>query len=92
MIPPDAVAAAREEFELCDVWPEHWDAVQVFCACDTQWIVLLGLGGLYYQGLDYQRVAGVARDWFGLVLTRALLAQIRVMEHEAKQILNAHND
>lgn len=92
LIPPDAVAAAREEFEHCDVWPEHWDAAQVFCACDSQWTALLGWRGLYYQGLDYQKVASVARDWFGLTLTKRLLDQIRVMEHEARQILNAQTD
>jgi hypothetical protein len=82
------VADAQEEFEHCDVWPENWDAAEVFCRCDSQWIVLLGLGGLYYQGLDYQRVTCVARDWLGVTPTRQLLDQIRVMEHEAKKILN----
>ncbi len=82
------MADARDEFEHCDVWPECWDAVQVFCACDSQWTTLLGWGGLYYQGLDYHKVGSVARDWFGLTLTRELLAQIRVMEHEGKKILN----
>jgi len=80
-----ADAQREEDFE---VWPENWDAVEIFRACDTQWTVLLGLGGLYYEGLDYTRVAGVARDWLGVPLTRDLLARIRVMESEGKKLLN----
>lgn len=86
------MAAASDEFEHCEVWPENWDAVQVFCACDSQWTTLLGWGALYYQGLDYAKVASVARDWCGLPLSRELLARIRVMEAEAKQILNEQTD
>lgn len=89
LIPPEAVAdAQREAAEDFEVWPENWDAVEIFRACDTQWNVLLGLGGLYYEGLDYERVAVVARDWMGLPLTRDLLARIRVLENEGKKILN----
>jgi hypothetical protein len=70
------------------VWPEHWDAVELFRHCATQWTVHLGLGGLYYQGLDYERVASVAREWFEMTPTRKLLWQVRVMEDEARKILN----
>lgn len=79
---------ARREFEEFEVWPENWDAVQIFRQCDTQWTVLIGWATLYYEGLDYQKAASVARDWCGIALTPELLTQIRVMENEAKKILN----
>jgi hypothetical protein len=81
--------ARRGSSEDFEVWPEHWDAVEVFRSCDTQWTLHLGaLGGLFYQGLDYRKVASVARDWFGIEPKKELLAQIRVMEDEARKILN----
>lgn len=79
---------ARDEFEDFDVWPENWNAVDVFQQCGTQWTVLVGMGGVFHEGLDYRKVACVAREWCGLELSRELLAQIRVMEHEAKKFLN----
>ena len=79
---------SQDEFDWFDVWPENWDAVDVFMQCDTQWTVLVGFGGVHHEGLDYRKVASVARDWCGLELSRDLLGQIRVMENEAKQILN----
>lgn len=44
--------------ESCGVWPEHWPALQLFLAVQTQWRVALGMGGAHYQGLDYAAVYG----------------------------------
>ncbi len=86
-MPDEAVAAARDEMEF-ELWPEHQKAYEVFTTCDTQWVVLLGIGAVYYQALDYARVGQIAREWLGIELTRELLLQLRVMEDEGKQILN----
>jgi hypothetical protein len=82
------VAAAQRQAQEVEIWPEHAEAVQLFKACDTQWTVHLGLGGLYYQGLDFQKAASIARDWLDIKPTRTLLAQLAILQDEAKQILN----
>jgi hypothetical protein len=73
---------------VLEVWPEQWDAVRLFKACETQWSVLLGMGGAYYQGLDMARVEPV-RDWLGIAKSEELLWQLNVMANEAKKYLNA---
>ena len=88
LIPPEAVAEARQAAEEFEVWPEHVDAVRLFQACDTQWIVHLGLGGLYYQGLDFGRAASIARDWLGIRPSQTLLAQLAILQDEALPLLN----
>jgi hypothetical protein len=82
------VADAAEEAEPLEVWPEHWDAVRLFEACDAQWSVHVGMGGLYYQGLDMTKVDTV-REWLGIEKSAQLLGQLRVMASEAKKFLNA---
>jgi hypothetical protein len=87
LVPPSAVQAEAAEAD-CEVWPEHWDAAQLFQACGSYWTLHLGMGGLYYQGLDISKVGKVARDWFGLALTKDLFWQLRIMEAEALPLLN----
>lgn len=37
-----------------DVWPEHWPAVQLFIAAQTQWAVgMSGVVGLRYEALPF---------------------------------------
>jgi hypothetical protein len=81
------VADAQQESEPLEVWPEHWDAVRLFQACDSQWTVLLGMGGLYYQGLDMSKVE-IVRGWLQIEPSADLLGQLRVMTNEAKKYLN----
>ncbi|WP_024328862.1 MULTISPECIES: DUF1799 domain-containing protein [unclassified Thioalkalivibrio] len=53
---PELKAALRqreERDEPIDVWPENWDAVEVFLRCQTQWRVgMAGATGLDYAGVD----------------------------------------
>jgi hypothetical protein len=70
------------------VWPEHWDAARLFQACNDQWIVLAGMGGVYYQGLDFAQV-GEVLGWLGIEKSEPLFWQLRVMTSEARQLLNA---
>lgn len=47
--------------EALGIWPENWDALCAFLACETQWRVATGLGGTRYLGLDYTAVDVVMR-------------------------------
>jgi hypothetical protein len=69
------------------VWPEHWDAVRLFQACDTQWVVLMGMTKLHFHGLDMTKV-DIVRGWLGIERSEELLWQLRVMTVEAKKYLN----
>ena len=80
--------AALEEAGDGEVWPEHADAVTLFEACSTQWTVHLAMGGLYYQSIDFQRAAAIARDWLGIEPSRTLLHQLAILQDEARLILN----
>lgn len=43
-----------------EVWPEHWQAFEVFCAMQTQWrIGSAGMGGSVPTGLDYHAMSAV---------------------------------
>lgn len=87
LIPPEAVEESRgqEDFE---VWPENWDAVRLFVACGTQWIVHLGLRGLYFQGMDFGRAGSIAREWLHMEVSEALFWQLRTLEDEIKSLVN----
>ncbi|MBX3588853.1 MAG: DUF1799 domain-containing protein [Ramlibacter sp.] len=61
--------------------------MQLFMSSATQWVVLVGMGGVHYQGLDYSKVRAVA-DWMGLTPGKELLWQLRVLEDEARGVLN----
>jgi hypothetical protein len=86
-LPSEAQADAEDDGEL-EVWPEHWNAVRIFEASQTQWSVLVGMGGIFFQGLDMARVE-LVREWLGIEKSEALLLQLRVMAEEAKKYLNA---
>jgi hypothetical protein len=73
-VPDDAVV---------DVWPENWQAVQVFAACGTQWTVgMAGSTGLRYEALPFVfEMSGVDRaQW------PELFDQIRACEAEALKL------
>ena len=50
-----AIGLRREDVEdtsVCEVWPENWEAVQIFNRCHTQWNTANG----YCFGLNYEFV------------------------------------
>ena len=50
-----AIGLRREDVEdtsVCEVWPENWEAFQIFARCQTQWNTANG----YYVGLNYEFV------------------------------------
>ncbi|WP_083633040.1 DUF1799 domain-containing protein [Chromohalobacter japonicus] len=36
-----------------ELWAEHREAFETFCACATQWHVIAGMDGAVHQGIDY---------------------------------------
>ena len=70
--------------ERFGVWPENWESVTVFAACWSQWhIVPIGMGGVWYEGLDHSKV----RDTMAMMHVKndkQVLEDLRVMEAEAR--------
>lgn len=66
--------------EPCEVWAEHWPAVRMFAALQTQW--LHGLAGR--TGLNYTALPVVARMLgVGPRAQRLAFGHLQVMEAEA---------
>ena len=66
--------------EQIEVWPENWQAFQLFCVMQTQWNVGMGgRTGLRYEAL-YPLIDRHAKDeeqW------KALFDELRTMEYAA---------
>ncbi|KLN57618.1 DUF1799 domain-containing protein [Variovorax paradoxus] len=73
-----------------ELWPEHLDAYEVFFACRRQWRVEVGMGGAYFQGLDFSAVDVVMKH-LGIPRKRQreVFLQVQVMEDEGVKVLNA---
>ena len=62
--------------------------MNAFCAIFSQWrIVALASGRMFYSGLDYAG-ARAGLEASGIAVTQQLWAGIRIMEIEAKRVLN----
>ncbi|HRD90963.1 MAG TPA: DUF1799 domain-containing protein [Accumulibacter sp.] len=74
-----------DDGEGCEVWPEHWQAVEVFAALQTQWAVG-GMGGVI--GLRYEVLPTVC-DLLGVKKRRRreLFDALRLMESAALEVL-----
>ncbi|WP_035573005.1 DUF1799 domain-containing protein [Halomonas halocynthiae] len=76
--------------DVCEVWQEHTEALDVFLACRTQWRIIAGMSGAHHQGLDYTALESVMR------MKRVedpdeTLAQIQHIEAGALEALNNIN-
>ncbi|XNS32350.1 DUF1799 domain-containing protein [Halomonas cupida] len=70
------------------VWPEHWRALQVFLDCGTQWRLMpVGMGGVFFQGLDYSALEAVMR-MHAVDDTAAMLRQVQAIERGALEVIN----
>ncbi|WP_187776098.1 DUF1799 domain-containing protein [Salinicola corii] len=77
------------EPETCDCWPEHWDALQVFLACGTQWRTIAGAKSIIYQALDYTAVYGHPRyARLDYDEQERRLAQVQEIERGALEVIN----
>lgn len=97
-------AAAPEAAELADfglkwegevvdtdvgIWPENWQAWEVFAAMATQWRVSVGMSGAIHHGLDYAALPVVEQRVGVKKRQRAdTFARLRVMESAAREELN----
>ena len=71
------------------VWPENWQALQVFLAMGTQWKVSAGMNGMIWTGLDYIALPIVeARMGVRRAASAELFTRLRIMESAARQELN----
>jgi len=73
----------------CEVWPENWNALLLFLACQTQWEISIGMGGAHYMPA---RSVNVELEYRWLKLERAktatVIAQYRDIERHAMSICN----
>lgn len=70
-----------------EIWPEHLQAWEVYSTCDNQWRVITGIGGVHYQGLELSSVT-TAMELCGVEDRRGCIAQVRVIEGGAREVLN----
>jgi hypothetical protein len=67
----------------CDVWPEHWESLDVFLLCQEQWISV----GEMFIGLDLDRVLQAAR-MCRIKDLRQLWEDVQVISQRAASLLN----
>lgn len=77
--------------KILRVHPENWKAFEIFDACHTQWRLVVGMGGVVYQGLDYSSVTAVIQA-FSVKDHRKIFNQIRALEAGALSVLNERKD
>jgi hypothetical protein len=73
------------------VHPSNWKAYEVFEACETQWRIVAGMSGVFYQGIDYPSVMSVIDAW-RVKKRRKVFNQVRLIEMGARSVLNEQQD
>lgn len=73
----------RPEPEDCEVWPQHWQTLELFLLCDDQWRV----AGEAFIGLDLGVVLQVA-DAYAVKNKRQLLEDVQVIARRAAELMN----
>jgi len=83
----EAFGFSPDDFEIeIEVWPDNWNAFEVFAALQTQWRSgMSGPTGLDYTALDpVMRLQGIKkRD------RQEVFAGVRVMEIAALEVMRA---
>jgi len=72
-----------EEPDQFEVWPENWDAIEMWCRVQTQWRTSAG-GAI---GLDYGALSWLFK-MYAVEDPRALLEDLQVMEGAALAAMN----
>jgi hypothetical protein len=77
-------APVKEEDRDLEIWPENWEAVEVFVAMATQWrhSSLGGVVGLDYVALNTVMGILAVRD------VKDVFYCVRIMESEALTVIN----
>jgi len=72
-----------------EIWPENWQALQVFLGMATQWRVSMGMSGMIWSGLDYNALP-IVEDRLGVAadLRADTFNRLRIMEAAARRALN----
>lgn len=84
----------RDRAAVFEVWPENWRAFELFDALESQWIIVAGAGGVFYQGINYSALDHVERRMppapgDDVPEPRELFAQLRLLEREARHHRNS---
>lgn len=79
----------QTEPEKTEIWAEHIEAFELFAACSSQWRIVAGMSGVFYQGLDAAALAATM-DMLGIEQghRRERLQQVRQIEAGALELLN----
>jgi hypothetical protein len=89
----DAIAQ-RNRQAVFRVWPEHWHALIVLQAMQTQWRAVAGMSRVLWTGMDYAALPVVVKAISQAVPRRhrqkpaVLLRQLRIMEAAEMNIRN----
>jgi hypothetical protein len=82
-----SLPAEQVDPEPIEIWAEHAEAFDVFCACGGQWRIVAGMAGAFYQGLDAAALAATM-DMLGVEDRRRCLHQVQQIEAGALEVLN----
>lgn len=77
--PASVIKAAldRKGRSECLVFEDCWQSVMVFLTLGSQWRMVAGMGGAFYQGLDYTaiepclRLMGIPKEKWSLIFGQA---------------------
>lgn len=77
------------EPKKAEIWAEHLEAFELFSACSSQWRIVAGMAGAYYQGLDASAVLATMH-MLGVKQEdqRERLQQLLYIESGALEVLN----
>jgi hypothetical protein len=69
--------------------PENWASLLCFLKCSTQWEIIAGFGGSFYQGLKYPSV-NIVLDRSGLESEEQnqIFADIQTIERGVLEVIN----
>lgn len=81
--------SGQADVEVIDVWPDNWLTWTTWCAIETQWNLVVGLGGAAYVGLRHEAMADAMEAAGVPKKKRQQVRQgIRTMEAAALEVLN----
>jgi hypothetical protein len=89
--PRELILEMREQVcnPFFEVFEDCWESVELFCALGSQWRIIAGMGGAFWQGLDYTaiepclRLRGVPRKRWA-----AFFDDLQIMQTAAAAVLN----
>lgn len=96
--PDDVIEAAQAKVttpdDACHVWEENWRSLEFFLGIEHQWVIVSGMAGVHYVGLNYPAIESVMRTLSPVPKKQrpALFNDLRVMERAALEILNSPKD